>query len=81
MMTVADNNTKVRENRMRRMAARYGLELKKSARRDPDALDYGLYGLVDVQTNGMINQPLIGRFVCSWTLDDVEQYLTKDCEQ
>ncbi|MGI8681150.1 MAG: hypothetical protein ACR2JO_03250 [Mycobacteriales bacterium] len=34
---------KVRENRLRRMAARQGLSLSKSRRRDPRALDYGAW--------------------------------------
>lgn len=38
---------KVRENRLRRAAQRQGLILVKSRRRDPRALDYGLYVLVD----------------------------------
>ena len=36
---------KVRENRLRRMAERQGLQLVKSRRRDPRALDYGEYHL------------------------------------
>jgi hypothetical protein len=38
---------KVRENRLRRMASRQGLQLVKSRRRDRRALDYGTYWLVD----------------------------------
>jgi hypothetical protein len=38
---------KVRENRVRRMAARQGLRLVKSRTRDPRALDYGSYMLLD----------------------------------
>jgi hypothetical protein len=38
---------KVRENRVRRMAARQGLQLVKSRTRDPRALDYGSYMLLD----------------------------------
>ena len=38
---------KVRENRLRRMATRQGLHLVKSRRRDPQALDFGTYGLAD----------------------------------
>jgi hypothetical protein len=37
---------KARENRARRSAERQGLVLKKSARRDPKALDYGGYWLL-----------------------------------
>ena len=39
---------KVRENRLRRMAERQGLELRKSRRRDPRAIDYGRWYIVDV---------------------------------
>ncbi|ROQ40958.1 hypothetical protein EDF46_0324 [Frondihabitans sp. PhB188] len=37
---------KVLENRLRREAERRGYMLVKSRRRDPKALDYGLYALV-----------------------------------
>ena len=37
---------KARENRARRAAERQGFQLKKSARRDPLALDYGGYWLL-----------------------------------
>jgi hypothetical protein len=40
---------KVRENRLRRMAERQGLELRKSRRRDPRAMDYGRWYIVDVE--------------------------------
>jgi hypothetical protein len=42
---------KIRENRLRRMARRQGLVLRKSTARDPRALSYGTYGLVDPQTD------------------------------
>jgi len=42
-----DAKTKVRENRLRRMASRQGLRLEKSKQRDPMALDYGKYSLVN----------------------------------
>jgi hypothetical protein len=41
-----------------------------------DALDYGLFAVIDPRTKGAINPAVVGQFVCSWTLDDVEQYLT-----
>ena len=50
-----DPKTKTRENRLRRKAGLYGLRLSKSPRRDPDALDYGLYALIDDQTNFTVN--------------------------
>ena len=39
------NAEKVRENRLRRAADRQGLVLTKSKRRDPRALDFGLWWL------------------------------------
>lgn len=45
---------KVRENRLRRMAERQGLALKKSRRRDERALDFGTYMLVDPYRNSVI---------------------------
>jgi hypothetical protein len=38
---------KVRENRLRRVAARRGIRLVKSRRRDERALDFGRYWLID----------------------------------
>lgn len=44
-----DQAEKVRENRLRRMAERQGLTLTRSRRRDPRALDFGLYWLTDAK--------------------------------
>ena len=66
---------KFRENRIRRIADRRGLRLVKSSRRDPNALDYGLYALIDYETGGAVNPSLSGRYTCSWDLDKVEDYL------
>lgn len=68
------------ENKLRRMADRQGMRLVKSRSRDENAIDYGLYGLIDVQTNGAVNQPIAGRWICSWTLDEVREYLEGDSE-
>jgi uncharacterized protein YcfL len=57
---------KVRENRIRRMAGRQGLQLVKSRRRDPRALDYGMYWLVDNS----------GVEVASGDADAIEAWLT-----
>lgn len=38
-----DQDRKVHENRLRRMAGRQGLALRKSTRKDPLALGYGRY--------------------------------------
>jgi hypothetical protein len=45
---VTDQDGKVRENRVRRAAERQGLRLEKSRRRDPRALGYDTYRLVNV---------------------------------
>jgi hypothetical protein len=41
---------KIRDNRLRRMAARQGMTLTRSRRRDPQARDYGMYWLTDTVT-------------------------------
>jgi hypothetical protein len=70
------SDEKVRENRLRRMAARQGLRLVKSRRRDPHALDYHLYALVaenEYKVEGGWQEG--GRF--GYTLDEVEARLSK----
>lgn len=42
-----DQSEKVRENRLRAMAKRRGRELSKSRRRDPYALDYGRWTIIE----------------------------------
>jgi hypothetical protein len=66
---------KTRENRLRRMADRQGYRLAKSRSRDPHAVDYGRYAVYDMRTGGTVNPAIAGRWVCSWGLDDVEQWL------
>ena len=34
--------------------------------------------IIDVRTNGAVNPPIAGRWLCSWSLDEVEDYLTYD---
>jgi hypothetical protein len=60
---------KVRQNRLRRMAERQGLGLRKSHRRDPRAIDYGIWSIVDPDTNTAF---LEGEFL---TLDELEEWL------
>lgn len=69
---------KVRENRLRRMADRQGLRLSKSRSRDVNAIDYGLYALIDHETNGTVVPPIAGRWSHSMTLDEVEEWLTSE---
>lgn len=66
---------KVRENRLRRMAARQGLTLHRSRRRDPRALDYGGYWLVDQQRNAVVYG--WGTAGAEGGLDDIERFLTE----
>lgn len=76
---MADQEDKVRENRLRRMAARQGLRLEKSRRRDPRALDYGGWMIVDLRSNAVVagGSPIPFRL----SLDDVEAWLTDDREE
>jgi hypothetical protein len=67
---------KVRENRLRRMAERQGLRLVKSRRRDPRAIDYGMYMLVNAEINGVV-AGTAGTGRANFTLDDVEDYLAQ----
>jgi len=62
------SDDKVRENRLRRAAARQGLTLSRSRRRDPRALDFGRYWLANDQ--GTIQGNPAGL-----TIDEVEAHL------
>lgn len=73
-----DQEMKVKENKIRRMADRRGYRLTKSRSRDEGAVDFGLYGLVDVKTNGAVNEPIAGRWTNTWTLSEVEEFLNSD---
>jgi hypothetical protein len=64
---VTSTSEKVRENRLRRAAQRQGLELRKSPRRDPRALDYGTWLVVNTRS--------VGHPVELANIDAVETYL------
>ena len=70
-----DTATRTREQRLRRMAGRQGLKLHKSPRRDPRALDYGAYILVDARTNAVVYGGAEGGFLAGPDLDRIERYL------
>lgn len=70
-----DMEQRVRENRLRRAAKRQGLRLVKSRRRDPRALDYGRYWLLDSRNRLLSGNPYRDH---SATLDEVEKYLYRD---
>lgn len=65
---------KVRENRARRAAIRQGMELQKSKRRDPNALDFGGYMLVHIATNGAVMGA--DPHAYSASLEQVEEWLS-----
>lgn len=58
---------RVRENRLRRMAARQGYQMHKTRRIDPRAKDYGTYQLV----------PEKGKPREFASIDDLEKFLTR----
>ena len=60
--------TKIDENRVRRMAQRQGYTLHKSRRRDPRALDYGVYWLDSDRTGVRDRTP-------QTTLERIEAHL------
>ena len=68
------SDEKVRENRLRRAAERQGLFLHKTRRRDPRAIDYGLWMLVDAATNTVAAHGAKHEWL---TLEEVEEYLTQ----
>ncbi len=80
-MTETPASDKVRENRLRRMADRRGYLLVKSRRRDPLALDYGLYVIVGKTKGNLVGrrggQAGVSMFADGWgmTLDAVEAEL------
>ena len=72
---------KIEEARLRRMAKRRGLTLSKSRRRDPAALDYGMYALIDNERGNPIHSDNINS-IYALTLDDVREWLeVEEAEQ
>src|SRR3954447_21019855 len=74
------SDDKSRENRMRRMALRQGYRLEKRRRYDQLAADHGLFSLVDIPSGTRVNPTRRG-FVHSWTLAEVEDFLTRPAER
>ncbi len=68
-----DKTLKVRENRLRRMLERRGLQLSRSRRRDPGALDYGRY--LVTEGNVVVFGHDNGLNHYSATLEDIEGWL------
>jgi len=70
-----DKETKVRENRLRRAADRRGLKLSKSRSRDPSAIDFGRYALIDVESGGTVHAVRADRWIHCLSLEEVEDWL------
>jgi hypothetical protein len=68
-----DQDEKVRENRLRRMAERQGYTLHKSRRRDPLALDFDRWTIVGEDERVIAGADGAGRPTMS--LDQVEAHL------
>jgi hypothetical protein len=64
----------VREGRVRRMVARQGYQMKKSRRRDPRAVGYGLFRIVDPHTKTSVTGT--GRIGYTMSLDEAEAWAT-----
>ncbi len=72
-----DQDEKVRENLLRRMAERQGLALRKSRTRDPRALDYDRWMILDLtKSSAPVGVGPTGK--PSMTLDEVEANLMGD---
>jgi hypothetical protein len=71
--SMSDVEFKVFENRCRRAAGRQGFSLIKSRSRDPRAVDYGTYRIVDPRTNGVVACADYNDYGLG--LDDVAEFL------
>ena len=69
-----------REARLRRMAERQGYRLVKSRRRDPRALGYGNFMIVDPSTNTVV-AGAAGTGRPNMDIDAVEAWLTGSLDQ
>jgi hypothetical protein len=74
-MTSPETQIKIYENQLRRAADRQGLRLTKSRTRDPKAVDYDRWALLDIVNGGCRNPTIAERWIWSWTLDQVRDYL------
>ena len=76
-MTKNNREERSREARVRRLVTKSGFVLSKSRSRDQRSPDFGRYAIIDPDTNGTINPQIAQRWICSWTLDDVEAWLNE----
>jgi hypothetical protein len=76
--SMSDRELKVAEDRLRRVAVRYGYKLQKSPRRDQRAPDFGLFALIDPRTGGTVNAGSVVNTPFGWTIGDVWQFLMEE---
>ncbi len=69
---MSDDDLKVRENRVRRIAKRRGYVVQKSRRRDPYAHDYGGFIISEAARNIVVAGHSPNAY--SLTLEDVEEF-------
>lgn len=69
------NMTKTEENRLRRSAARQGLRLERCRYRDPRALGYGTYRLVDSTTYEFVATGRQSGTDYGLTLNEIDSFL------
>ena len=71
-----NSDPRKRERDARSAADRAGLKLIKSTTRNADRIDHGLYALIDRDTGGTVHPMLAGRYACSLTIEQVEDWLS-----
>jgi hypothetical protein len=74
---MSPDTDKTRETRLRRQAARQGLRLEKSPRRDPSARDFGTYRLADEREGWIVLPNDQASQGYGMSLDDIEAWLNR----
>jgi hypothetical protein len=67
---------KAHENWVRRLAFRHGYQMHKSRRRDPGAMDHGLWSVVSTRTGQTVDSRRGWPPVYNWSLDEIVAFLT-----
>jgi hypothetical protein len=71
----AEADTTARETKCRQLAEMAGLKLIRAEPRNPDLIDFGLYGLIDLFTGGTVHPMLSEPIRLRVDLEDVEVWL------
>jgi hypothetical protein len=74
------DKTKVLENRLRRTLARRGYQLMKSRARDPHALSYGGYQIVEPTSNVLVAGDTGSKRGYGLTLEEVAEWTKENTE-